>query len=56
MKKLIVSLLSLFFVLLLSCTEDETVEEYVYQQENPELSTWSSGEEGDQDLDRNSND
>jgi hypothetical protein len=46
MKKLTVSLLCLSFVLMFACTEDETIEKHVYQQENLNLDTWSSGEEG----------
>ena len=53
MKKLILSLICVFSVLLLSCTDDETIEEEVYKQENLNFDTWASGEEGDQDLDRN---
>jgi hypothetical protein len=53
MKKLIVSLLCVLSVFLLSCTDDETIEEEVYKQDNLRFDTWASGEEGDQDLDRN---
>ena len=53
MKKLTLSLIFLFFVSLLACTEDETIEAQVYEQQNLNSDTWSSGEEGDQELDRN---
>ncbi len=53
MKKLTLTLICLFSVLLLSCTDDETIEEEVYKQENLNFDIWASGEEGDQDLDRN---
>ena len=46
MKKLILSLICVFSVLLLSCTDDETIEEEVYKQENLNFDTWASGEEG----------
>lgn len=46
MKKLTLSLVCLFFVFLLSCTEDETIEEQVYKQEIQNLDSWASGEEG----------
>lgn len=46
MKKLILSLICLLFVLLLSCTDDETIEEHVYKQEHLNFNTWASGEEG----------
>ena len=52
MKKLTLSLICLFFAMCLSCTDDETIEEQVYKQENLNLKIWASGEEGDQDLDR----
>jgi len=53
MKKLTLSLIILFFALLVSCTDDETIEEQVYKQEIPNLNIWASGEEGDQEIDRN---
>ena len=53
MKKLTLSLVILFFTLLVSCTDDETIEEQVYKQEIPNLNIWASGEEGDQEIDRN---
>lgn len=53
MKKLTLSLIILFFGLLVSCTDDETVEEQVYKQEIPNFEISASGEEGDQELDRN---
>jgi len=46
MKKLTLSLIILFFALLVSCTDDETIEEQVYKQEIPNLNIWASGEEG----------
>ena len=46
MKKLTSSLICLFFVLFLSCTDDETIEEQVYQQQIQNFNTWASGEEG----------
>jgi hypothetical protein len=46
MKKLTLSLVILFFALLVSCTDDETIEEQVYKQEIPSPEIWASGEEG----------
>ena len=46
MKKLTLTLICLFSVLLLSCTDDETIEEEVYKQENLNFDIWASGEEG----------
>ena len=46
MKKLTLTLIFLFFVSLLSCTEDETIEAQVYEQQNLNPDTWASGEEG----------
>ena len=51
MKKLTLTLIFLFFVSLLSCTEDETIEAQVYEQQNLNSDTWSSGEEGYDGLD-----
>ena len=53
MKKLTLSLIILFFAMLISCTDDETIEEQVYKQEIPNPEIWASGEEGDQEIDRN---
>ena len=53
MKKLTLSLIFLLFVSLLACTEDETIEAQVYERQNLNPDTWASGEEGDQELDRN---
>jgi hypothetical protein len=56
MKKLSLVLACFFLTLGLSCTEDETIEEQIFKQENLNPVYSASGEEGDQELDRRTRD
>ena len=56
MKKLNALLACLILILSIGCTDDETIEEQVFKQENLNPIHSASGEEGDQKLDRNTRD